>query len=37
MNLNDPFIYAGANELDDKSILNFYIQSNEYEKILKNI
>jgi len=39
MNLNDPFIYAGANELDDKSILNFYIKSNEYEKILskKNI
>ncbi len=39
MNLNDPFIYAGANELDDKSILSFYIPSNEYEKILskKNI
>lgn len=35
----NPFIYAGANELDDESILNFYISSNEYEKILskKNI
>lgn len=32
-------MYAGANELDDSSILNFYIPSNEYEKILskKNI
>lgn len=39
MKLTNPFIYAGANELDDEAILSFYISSNEYEKILskKNI
>lgn len=39
MELTNPFIYAGANELDDEAILNFYISSHEYETILskKNI
>lgn len=39
MELMNPFIYAGANELDDEAILNFYISSHEYDTILskKNI